>query len=169
MTATAVEAPEAQPAAAVEKPLSWKMPILLGSVGILSFIFFGLMTPGDGATTTFALSRSGDLFTIPPFDVPSQPVAIALTLAATALAALSAWGVRNRREFGVWLPSTFGLLVILAILVWAGAGKTSTSIQVTGQACFDRNSNAFRFRSKSVATRVLPIASKASLSQSIRR
>ncbi|MDN4482968.1 ABC transporter permease [Demequina lignilytica] len=132
MTATAVEAPEAQPAAAVEKPLSWKMPLLLGSVGILSFIFFGLMTPGDGATTTFVLSRSGDLFTIPAFDVPSQPVAIALTLAATALAALSAWGVRNRRQFGVWLPSTVGLLVVLAVLVWAGAGKTATSIQVTG-------------------------------------
>ena len=132
MTATAVEAPVAQPEPAVVKPLSWKIPILLGSVGLLSFIFFGLMTPGDGASTTFALSRPGDLFTIPTVTLPSQPVAIVLTVCSLLLAALSAWGVKNRREFGLWLPSLFGLAIIGAVLVWAGAGKTATSMQITG-------------------------------------
>ncbi|WP_062203355.1 ABC transporter permease [Demequina salsinemoris] len=131
MTAT-LEAPQTQePEAVVETPKSWKMPILLGAVGLISFVVFGLGTPG-GTETRFVLSQKSDALQIPVWHAPAQPFAIAATLALIALAGLSAWASANRRKLGVWLPIVYGVLLVFAILMWAGAGKSSTSIQVTG-------------------------------------
>lgn len=132
MTATLTEAPQAQPAVDIEVARSWRTPIILGVVGLIAFVLFGLMTEGGGATTTFVLSRPNDLFTIPAITVPAQATAILLAVIALALAGVSAWGVQTRRKFGMWLPTTYGIALVLAVLVWAGAGRTATSIQLTG-------------------------------------
>ncbi|WP_084125743.1 ABC transporter permease [Demequina sp. NBRC 110054] len=131
MTAT-LEAPQThEPEAIVETPKSWKMPILLGAVGLVSFLLLVLDTPG-GTVTRFVLSRKNDAIQIPVWHAPSQLFVILATLLMLALAGLSAWAVANRRTLGVWLPIVYGVALVFAILVWAGAGKSSTSIQVTG-------------------------------------
>jgi len=131
MTAVATRPARAADDAEIEVPRSWKAPIAFGIIALLSLIFFG-MGSAAGVDTVFHLARDTDAFHIPDFSVASRGSAVLLSAIAAALAALSAWSVSRRRKFGPWLPSAFGTAVVLALLVWAGAGKTSTNINITG-------------------------------------
>jgi len=131
MTAIA-EAPAADArAVTVQAAKHWGIPIALGVIGVLSLLLFGLRT-ASGLGTTFAISRSTDFFVIDPFTLPSRLTAIVASLVALALAAYSAWRVNNAQRLGWWAPALYGLAVMTALLSWAGAGKESTNIQVTG-------------------------------------
>jgi ABC-type uncharacterized transport system permease subunit len=131
MTAVATRPARAADDAEIEVPRSWKAPIAFGVIALLSLIFFGIGSAA-GAETVFHLARDTDAFQIPDFSVASRGSAVLLSAIAAALAALSAWSVWRRRKLGPWLPSVFGVAVVLALLVWAGAGKTSTNINITG-------------------------------------
>ncbi|ROS23111.1 ABC transporter permease [Cellulomonas sp. PhB150] len=125
MTATTV----APPAPAPEKakplaPISWKAPIGYGVVGLISLVLFGLL-PAGGKDSTFVLSTSKDFFTIAPITVPAKVTAIVLSVIALVLAGISWQATRNRRKVGAWLPVVFGVVVVLAFLTWADAGKSS--------------------------------------------
>jgi ABC-type uncharacterized transport system permease subunit len=110
--------------------VSYRAPIAYAAIGLLSLIGFGLIPP-SGRHTTFAISTPKDLFTIEPFTVPSKSTAIVFSLVALALAALAFWAARKRIRLGVWLPSVFGLCVLLAFLTWSAADKAN-SMPVTG-------------------------------------
>jgi len=112
-------------------PRSWKAPIIYGAVAVIALFAFGLGSAA-GVETSFHLARDSDAFNIPDFSLPSRPWATALALIAGGLAGLSAWSVWTRRVIGVWLPSFFGLTIVLALLLWAGAGKDTTNINLTG-------------------------------------
>ncbi|MFC8921285.1 ABC transporter permease [Cellulosimicrobium sp. NPDC057127] len=130
-TATTTPAP-ASSAAAARRPLariSWRAPVAYAVIGLLSFLFFVLL-PEGGTTTTFRLSSSGDFFQIQPVTVSSTGAALFLTILALLLAGLSFWAAVERRKVGAWLPVVFGVLVVVAFLCWAGAGKSA--IPVTG-------------------------------------
>ena len=132
MTAVAtMPARAADDADIIEVPRSWKAPIALGVIALLSLIFFGFGS-AVGVETTFHLARDTDAFHIPDFSVASRGAAVLLSLVAAALAALAAWSVWMRRKVRPWLPSVFGIAVVIALLSWAGAGKTSTNINITG-------------------------------------
>jgi simple sugar transport system permease protein len=131
MTAVATRpAPKADDAD-IEVPRRWKAPIAYGVVGLLALILFGFGS-AVGAETSFHLARETDAFQISDFSVPSRGSAVLLAAIAAALAALSAWAMWTRRRVGPWLPSVFGVAVVLALLVWAGAGKDTTNINITG-------------------------------------
>ena len=115
----------------IEVPRRWKAPIAYGVVALLALIAFGLGS-AVGAETTFHVARDTDAFQIQDFSVPSRAAAVLFAGFAAALAALSAWSVWTRRRFGPWLPSVFGVAVVLALLLWAGAGKETTNINITG-------------------------------------
>ena len=110
---------------------SWALPITLGVIGVLSLLVFGLRTP-SGVTTTFAFARPTDFVTIPNLTVPSAPTAILLSLVAIAIAAYCGWAVHTARRFPMGAAIVYGVAVLGALLTWAGAGKESTNIQVTG-------------------------------------
>ncbi len=105
-------------------------PLVLGVVGILSLLVFGLGTAAD-AQTGFALGRATDFVTISTFYLPSRATAIVLSLVALAVAGVSAWSVWAGRKTGWWLPAVYAASVILALLTWAAAGKHAT-VQITG-------------------------------------
>ncbi|MES1170841.1 MAG: ABC transporter permease, partial [Actinomycetota bacterium] len=110
---------------------SWALPITLGVIGVISLLVFGLRTP-SGVTTTFAFARPTDFVTIPNLTVPSAPTAILLSLVAIAIAAYCGWAVHTARRFPMGAAIVYGVAVLGALLTWAGAGKESTNIQVTG-------------------------------------
>jgi len=110
---------------------SWGVPIALGVIGVISLWVFGLGTE-SGQSTTFAFARSTDFVTIPTLTVPSSATATALSVLALAIAAYAAWAVQTARRFPLWAAALYGVAVLGALLTWAGAGKTDTSIQVTG-------------------------------------
>ncbi len=108
----------------------WKAPIGYGIIGVLSLLAFGLGSP-SGVVTTFHLAKDTDFFEIPDFGVNARSSAVLLSLVAIGLGALAAWATWARRRLGAWVPSLFGVAVVLALLVWAGAGKDLTSINLT--------------------------------------
>ncbi|MEV7973214.1 ABC transporter permease [Cellulomonas sp. NPDC089187] len=121
---TAAPAPAA-PAGPVAKPLpsiSYKAPIAYVVVAALALFAFGIL-PASGKKTGFTVSTNTDFFQIDRFDVPSKTSAIVLCLIALALGALTFWYAKNRRKVGIWLPAVYAVVLILALLVWAVAGK----------------------------------------------
>ncbi|WP_448059454.1 ABC transporter permease [Cellulomonas hominis] len=103
-------------------PISWRAPIGYGVVSVVCLFLFGLL-PASGRTTTFTVSTGKDFFQIDPVTVPSKTTALVLTLIAVALAAVSVQATRTRRKTGVWLPVVFGVVLVVAFLTWAVAGK----------------------------------------------
>ncbi|SEJ33583.1 ABC transporter permease [Demequina mangrovi] len=131
MTTATMDAPAAEAPAGIVRHRRLVAPIALGAIGLLSLIVFGFGTQG-GLETTFAIARPTDFVDIPDFAVPSQATAIILSLVALGLAGLSFWFAWAHRPVPLWLYSAFALAVIFAMLTWVGAGKGSTSMQITG-------------------------------------
>lgn len=109
------------PAAALA-PVAWKFPGVFGVLGLGALVCFGLLTPA-GVQTTFTFTSSGDLFAVPEAIVPSRLTGIVLGVVLCGLAALSLWDALARRANRRWLAVVFGVLFVLAFLVWAGAGR----------------------------------------------
>jgi ABC-type uncharacterized transport system permease subunit len=105
-------------------PISWRGPIIYGTLSLLSLVLFGLL-PASGRHTTFTFTTGTDFFAIAPLRVPSKTTAIVLTLVALALAVVSFLATRARRHVGPWLPVLFGVVEILTLLTWAVAGKAN--------------------------------------------
>lgn len=120
-------APASQP---VLPPITWTAPILYGAVALFSLVVFGLFED-PAATSTFTISTANDFIQVAPIEVPSRVSAIVLSVVALVLAGISFQATRTRRKVGVWLPITFGIVVILAFLVWAVAGKAN-AMPLTG-------------------------------------
>jgi len=110
--------------------VSWRAPGAYAVVAGLALAAFVLGAP-SGRTTTFTFATPRDFFQIAPLAVPSKPAALALCLLALALAGVAAWAARARRPVGVWLPASYGVLLVLAFLTWAVAGKAQP-LPVTG-------------------------------------
>ncbi|GIG26053.1 ABC transporter permease [Cellulomonas denverensis] len=122
LTATPAPAAPARPAAQPLPPISYRAPITYVVVAALALIVFGIL-PASGKKTGFTVSTSTDFFQIEKFSVPSKTTAIVLCLIALALGALSFWYAQRRRKAGLWLPAVYAVALILALLVWAVAGK----------------------------------------------
>jgi simple sugar transport system permease protein len=121
--------PPPAPSAPVERvPIPWKTAVWLSVFAAVALVAFGLGTQA-GQTSTFALSLPGDEVRLDPISVDSRVAAIVLSLLCVAIAAASAVFTRNRRPTPAWLVGLFGLLWVLAFLVWAVAGAT---ISLTG-------------------------------------
>ncbi|HEY9412585.1 MAG TPA: ABC transporter permease [Jiangellaceae bacterium] len=122
MSTQALAPVQQEPSAVVVPPRSWKAPIAFTVLGLVSLVFFGILGP-SGETSTFGISTPGDAVQIDPVGLPSQPVAIALSLVCLAIAAYSFLLVRARRAVPIWMTVTFAVAFVLAFLVWAVAGE----------------------------------------------
>ncbi|WP_084129389.1 ABC transporter permease [Demequina sp. NBRC 110055] len=133
MSATTVDTatPDAAASGDVLKTKSWKGPIGLGVVALISLLIFGFGTP-SGSDTTFVVATSSDFVHLPTLTLPSKIAAIVLSVIALALAGYSAYLANQYRKPGLWLPIVYGMAVMGALLSWAGAGRDNTSIQITG-------------------------------------
>jgi len=110
---------------------SFRAPIIYAVIALA--VLLGLALPISAhASTTFTFARPTDLVTVPSWTAPSRTLAIVLSLVALALAAASAWAAATTRKLGAWVPIVFGVAVVAVLLTWAGAGKTATSMQITG-------------------------------------
>ncbi len=108
----------------VLRPISWKAPIAYAVISLVGLITFGLLGP-NGRTSGFTVSTRDDLIQVPAFHVPSKPTAIVLCLIGLALAYLAYRAAAARRTPPRWLAIVFGVVMVLAFLVWAVAGKPS--------------------------------------------
>ena len=134
MSATLVDAPASSSPDAGGQPVrrkTWRATIGLGVTALASLLIFGLGTPA-GVETTFRLATSSDFMQLPSITVPSKAAAVALSLLALALTGYVAFRANQYRKVGIWLPIVYGMAVMGALLTWAGADRSGTTIQLTG-------------------------------------
>ena len=125
---TAPEAGEAK--AASGKPVLWKTPVLLSALGLVAFVFFGLM--GSAQTARFGISTGGDFFQLPALEVPAMPGGIVLSVLMLGLAAYAVYLKTKARPVPAWLTITFTVLFVAAFLIWVVGGARTPSISLAG-------------------------------------
>jgi ABC-type uncharacterized transport system permease subunit len=112
------------------KPVTWKVPVLLSVLGIVAFVFFGIMGPNQ--TARFGISSSGDFFQLPAIEVPAFLGGIVLSVLMLALAAYAVYlKTQNQRPPG-GLTITFIVLFVAAFLIWVVGGARTPSISLAG-------------------------------------
>ncbi|MDR6508256.1 ABC transporter permease [Arthrobacter oryzae] len=112
------------------KPVTWKVPVLLAVLGVVAFIFFGVMGPNQ--TARFGISSSGDFFQLPAIQVPAFLGGIVLSVLMLGLAAYAVYlKTRNQPSPG-WLPIVFIVLFVAAFLIWVVGGARTPSISLAG-------------------------------------
>ena len=133
MSTTAVDTAAAPSAGSDSAPRTktWRSTIGLGIVALLSLLVFGLGTSA-GVNPTFTLSTSTDFLTLPSITVPAKAAAVTLSIIALLLVGWVAYRANQYRKVGIWLPIVFGMAVMGALLTWAGADRSGTTIQLTG-------------------------------------
>jgi len=139
MSATAISPlpgkPETPPAAGESlavsaKPVTWKTPVLLGILGLVAFIFFGVMGPNE--TASFGISTSGDFFQLPALQVPALPGGIVLSVLLLGLAAYAIYLKTKDRAAPGWVPIAFIVLFVAAFLIWVVGGARTPNISLAG-------------------------------------
>ncbi|REJ04320.1 ABC transporter permease [Microbacterium bovistercoris] len=98
----------------------WKTPIVLASVTVLLALLF-LMVPRTG-TSTFRLSDRSSAIKLPDVPLPTALTCWVLIAVMILLVALAVVQVQAYRTPPLWLISVFGVVGVLAFLVWASAG-----------------------------------------------
>lgn len=112
------------------KPVTWKTPVLLASLGVVAFIFFGIMGPNQ--TARFGLSSSGDFFQLPALQVPGFLGGIVLSVLMLGLAGYAVYLKLKDQAAPRWLPVTFIVLFVAAFLIWVVGGARTPSISLAG-------------------------------------
>ena len=107
-------APQAPSGAHVVAPRrSWRQPVVLWVLGLVSLVAFGVGSPG-GTRSTFGLSTASQVIQLPPLPLPTRPTAIVLALVGLAIAAVvTLAAVALVRPELLVLAAPFGLLCSL--------------------------------------------------------
>lgn len=112
------------------KPVTWKTPVLLTALGIVAFVFFGLMGPNQ--TASFGISSSGDFFQLPAIEVPAFLGGMVLSVVMLGLAGYSVYRKTQDLPVPTWLPVAFIVLFVAAFLIWVVGGARTPSISLAG-------------------------------------
>lgn len=112
------------------KPVTWKLPVTLLALGVVAFVFFGLLGPNQ--TARFGISSSGDFFQLPAIEVPAFLGGIVLSVLMLALAGYAIYLKTQNQRPPRWLPITFMVLFVAAFLIWVVGGARTPSISLAG-------------------------------------
>ncbi len=118
------------PAPVGEARRSWRTPVLLGVLGILALVVFGLLAPSG--SSAFGLSGRGEAVQLPDLRLPVRATGVVLALVCLGLAAVAAVAVRAGRRGPRWLPAAYGLAFVVAFLVWVVGGERISLVGLLG-------------------------------------
>lgn len=113
-------APEAT--AEVARPRSLRVPITYAVLTIVAAIV--LVGLGRDGETTLRLSTNADLLQLPDAVLPARATGIVAALLLAVMTGVAIAAHLARRRVGVWLPIVYGVVAVVAFLVWAGATKS---------------------------------------------
>ncbi len=117
---------------AKEERIGFKSPIVMGSVGLVVLLFFGLL--GREGEVAFEISRRTDAIQLPAIPVDSSLLGIFSGVLMLAIAAVSlSFSLKNRKT-PLWLSSIYGLIGVTSLLGWLAAGNTVPIAFITGTA-----------------------------------
>ncbi|MHA7987307.1 ABC transporter permease [Rathayibacter sp. CAU 1779] len=130
MTTTADHTiPDASPIV-LEKTVvrSYKTPIILTIVAVLSVVLFVIFRRGGDTTFTFAGGRVAP--SLPQLVLPTTLTCIVLTVVLAIMAALSWWLLARLAKVPLWYSGVFAFVFVVAFLTWA-AGADSRPLPIT--------------------------------------
>ncbi|MGN6200529.1 ABC transporter permease [Humibacter sp.] len=121
--------PDASPIV-LEKTIvrSYKTPIILSAVAVLSIVLFVVFRRGGDTTFTFAGGRVAP--SLPQLVLPTTATCVVLTIVLAVMAALSWWLVARFAKTPLWYSGVFGFLFVVTFLTWA-AGANSRPLPIT--------------------------------------
>lgn len=107
---------------------SYKTPIILSAVAVLSIVLFVIFRRGGDTTFTFAGGRVAP--SLPQLVLPTTATCVVLTIVLAVMAALSWWLVARFAKTPMWYSGVFGFLFVVTFLTWA-AGANSRPLPIT--------------------------------------
>ncbi|QCR18626.1 ABC transporter permease [Agrococcus sp. SGAir0287] len=122
MTAVQTAGLAADDAPEVVRPRSRRVPITYVVLTVVVAIV--LVGFGRDGETTLRLSTNADLLQLPDAVLPARITGIVATLLLAAMTGVAIAAHATRRRVGLWLPVVFGVVAVVAFLVWAGATKS---------------------------------------------
>lgn len=116
----------------VEEKVGFKAPIVMGSLGLIVILFFGIL--GKEGDVAFQLSRRQDLIQLDPIIINAVLLGIvsgALMLLIAVFSTIQA--VQNKRT-PVWVSTIFGLVGVISLLGWLATGNSVPVAFIAGTA-----------------------------------
>jgi simple sugar transport system permease protein len=111
---------------------SWKTPAVMGSVAVISFVFFGLV--GKPEDVSFQLSSSKELIQLEPLVIASNFLGTVVGVLLLMITALAALLVYRNKQVSIWYSMLFGALSLVALLGWLAGGNTVPLAFILGSA-----------------------------------
>ena len=117
---------------AKEERIGFKSPIVMGSVGAIVLLFFGLL--GREGDVAFEISRRTDAIQLPAIPVDSSLLGVISGVLMLAIAGLSlSFSLKNKKT-PLWITSIYGLIGITSLLGWLAAGSAVPIAFIAGTA-----------------------------------
>lgn len=117
---------------AKEERIGFKSPIVMGSVGAIVLLFFGLL--GREGDVAFEISRRTDAIQLPAIPVDSSLLGVISGALMLAIAGLSfSFSLKNKRT-PLWITSIYGLIGVTSLLGWLAAGSAVPIAFIAGTA-----------------------------------
>lgn len=117
---------------AKEERIGFKSPVVMGSVGAIVLLFFGLL--GREGDVAFEISRRTDAIQLPAIPVDSSLLGMIAGLLMLAIAGLSlSFSLKNHKT-PLWITAIYGLIGVTSLLGWLAAGSSVPIAFIAGTA-----------------------------------
>jgi general nucleoside transport system permease protein len=111
---------------------SWKTPAVMGSLGLIVLVFFGIL--GKPETVSFELTGVREAVQLPNIDVASNLLGTASGVLLLAIAAFVAYQVFRNVRSSIWFSLAFGAIALVALLGWLAGGAVVPVAFILGSA-----------------------------------
>ena len=115
-----------------EERVGYKTPIMMGSVGAVVLMFFGIL--GREGDVVFEISRRTDTIQLPAIPVDSSTLGLVSGVSLLAIAALATWLAMQNRRTPLWISAIYGLIGVTALLGWLAADNSVPIAFIAGTA-----------------------------------
>ena len=111
---------------------SWKTPAVMGSLGVVVLVFFGIL--GKPETVSFELTGVREAVQLPNIDVASNLLGTVSGALLMAIAVFVAWQVFRNVRSSIWFSLAFGAIALVALLGWLAGGAVVPVAFILGSA-----------------------------------
>jgi general nucleoside transport system permease protein len=111
---------------------SWKTPAVMGSLGLVVLVFFGIL--GKPETVSFELTGVREAVQLPNIDIASNLLGTASGVLLLAITAFVAYQVFRNVRSSIWFSLAFGAIALVALLGWLAGGAVVPVAFILGSA-----------------------------------
>ncbi|MEJ5914806.1 ABC transporter permease [Pseudokineococcus sp. 1T1Z-3] len=104
--------------------------VVMSAFAVVGVLFFVVLA--EGGTTTFVVASAQDVVQLPDLVLPSRWAALVLLLGCAGLAAFSVASTAAGRLTPRWVVPVYGVLLVLAFLVWVVTGSRISLVSLLG-------------------------------------